>query len=1438
MFNTTYLSNAIHHLLLEAFEDETISRDETRMIIVGPNGRGDVLHIWAAREWESYAEPSEGDEFANISLAPWLDEVDEVQRAMWNDPAPSDGVDAQLRRSTTHAVPEVDIAISAKLGALRDLVVGALREVATSEVFSGWGSVLGFFSVGLSSSGYADLVAFAHPDGGGELLPIQEERPPSVSIYSTGTLTERGITMFYPEGEKDGLDDESDADASWASFAFDDMEMIRFDDYRDKTIVRMTGELFDRTFCHGHTHEEWGGPDAEQVDCLIRKHLRTRPELLFDVEACPDVTDTAAMDRWMSRYLSCNLTEARSIVGRLADDQGLGAVPLFLDRLPETVADRESALARFADKLVGAHRFAEALDLIEGLSGKNRVLEGSEEVRCLIALGRNEDCLARIKSIGLREKQAVHHMAPFKAIALTNLGRSDEAQTLLEPLLVGKQRHVDLATCFYALAHAKRHSDRAEAEALAYRSMSKGNPPSAFASIDFADCPELLKLFARREQLEADGERFDADLTAMTRRTDGVALTTEESMPASEEQWALGQQLEVEGVSRMKNLVVAGRYAFAPAQTDGLVVFDLEEPRAPRVVTRLESETSFESAAIAGQFLYVADYSHGLKVVDVSEPTSPRVLGCAPRFFSRGHGSLAVGEGVAVTGGGCTMDLYDLTVPEAPVLASSLELGMKRGNLGGVNGLQARGTTIFVAAGGTGLVILDATDPSSPRVLGQLALRSGFYARTIALHGDTVVLGDSSESWLIDVSDLRAPGSIGIVPRSLVGTGVVVLDESFAVLDSRGGVWSVGNGDFAIRELAMRVDPSGAEREVDDVSDAALVGDVLLTIAGARLSAFTREPRTSTAGVRCADVARIEALSATLASWVDAQLRAVAEQVPDASVGVLVLRRWGSRFSLLLATPRSVLELDHGVAEGELPCPEAALSTFLAAGAAAIGISEDAEPEGIDGQDSRDYSDAVGKAWDAVLESVAKGLATSDALESVAAGRILICTESHRGIRVVELRLDASKPWQPERTELRERTTKSIEEMLSAYDSYKYADLIEGKAREDDATRAEVFRLARLGMWSALRIVSALKDLDEAAALEAFIEASAVRLDTRVLELLAGHKDRDAVRSIFERAYEDDNPHIKIAAAKILGRCDEDAIVALVRGLLENTGGGYAEAELAAEAMEGMTTRLPDMRASLGAWVSRAGAWENRLPLIAKYLFGAGEPTLPAMVAEQAGREVRDEQYHSMKLGIKALDRDWDQHEACATMRLWTGKQLAQRVIELHDADDHSASLYPPDAELEPYQASWGYLLAAAWPHLEAHGSIDWFVDGLIERARPGLEYEADRHLLLTILNNLFQAQDMASVVRVARAILSAPDDVYDERTRRSLKKKYYLARLQMGWDLLNERNLQQARHIANAAMEDEPSDGQVRSSSMPGLCGSKTRLRAPLRSWQGTCES
>jgi tetratricopeptide (TPR) repeat protein len=284
---------------------------------------------------------------------------------------------------------------------------------------------------------------------------------------------------------------------------------------------------------------------------------------------------------------------------------------------------------------------------------------------------------------------------------------------------------------------------------------------------------------------------------------------------------------------------------------------------------------------------------------------------------------------------------------------------------------------------------------------------------------------------------------------------------------------------------------------------------------------------------------------------------------------------------------------------------------------------------------------------------------------------------------------------------------------------------------------------------------------------------------------------------------------LRIAAAAALGRSNDDRVLAMVCDLLDNPEGDHRHVDLAVAALEGMSSRNHEVLPSLRRWVERANENDERLPDVCRQLFRAGHWELPEKLLPQSRREKRGERHAKVKLGAERFVDDVSQTEACTSERLFTSRMLVDRAVELRQQEDFESSSWPPELPLEPWPASWAYVLEGALPLLKLYGELDGFVARLVAHAIPGDHYMADRALLLAVADYYENTENHAAWRPIAETILKAAG-LFDIGTVRRIRNRNRRVRLQEGWDLLNARDLTAARAIAEQAVADEPTDGQV----------------------------
>lgn len=237
----------------------------------------------------------------------------------------------------------------------------------------------------------------------------------------------------------------------------------------------------------------------------------------------------------------------------------------------------------------------------------------------------------------------------------------------------------------------------------------------------------------------------------------------------------------------VQDLAIAGRYAYlayryddtsgfagvGPVGPAGLQIIDLRDPANPLVVGALELESScaFNPRLTAGGgYVYlgitlcsrfggiIQNAGARLFAVNVSDPGRPQVAGSYNITLFSSIGGLALsGNYLHVSmsrDSGGLLSVFDIADPTDLSLAGEAMLPAIP------QGLALAGSTAYLAAGSSGLLVVDITSPAAPVPVTTLALPG--QARSVALAGEyALVAAGSAGVRVVDISTPAAPFEAG-----------------------------------------------------------------------------------------------------------------------------------------------------------------------------------------------------------------------------------------------------------------------------------------------------------------------------------------------------------------------------------------------------------------------------------------------------------------------------------------------------------------------------------------------------------------------------------------------------------------------------------------------------------------------------------------------------
>lgn len=227
----------------------------------------------------------------------------------------------------------------------------------------------------------------------------------------------------------------------------------------------------------------------------------------------------------------------------------------------------------------------------------------------------------------------------------------------------------------------------------------------------------------------------------------------------------------VEGAEGMRqvDIAVSGNRAYV-AKSIGAWVYDLSNPTAPALLGQA-GDPGYDTISIAaqGDMAFLAKYSSSsLAILDVSDPKSPRRIG---GYFGFIRDVAVSGDHVFLADRDNGLVILDVSRPATPPQAGRLRLHEPEG--GGTPGVLAgtkavfdiasNGSTAYVAAGTSGLHVVDVSNPTRPVRLG--GYETAGKAVGVAVEGDRIYLtsqGEGGDGLLIlDVANPTEPRFLG-----------------------------------------------------------------------------------------------------------------------------------------------------------------------------------------------------------------------------------------------------------------------------------------------------------------------------------------------------------------------------------------------------------------------------------------------------------------------------------------------------------------------------------------------------------------------------------------------------------------------------------------------------------------------------------------------------
>jgi hypothetical protein len=195
------------------------------------------------------------------------------------------------------------------------------------------------------------------------------------------------------------------------------------------------------------------------------------------------------------------------------------------------------------------------------------------------------------------------------------------------------------------------------------------------------------------------------------------------------------------------DVLIDGPIAYVADGPSGVQVVDVTNPLDISIIGSVDTPGNARRLALHGNTLFVADESGGVQIIDITNPTHPIHITTIsiPMAWD-----LDLYEGVLVVG----TDNGVLTYRVGNLTPNLVHIGSLAGGYD-YNDIRIQGNVAFIAAGESGLLSVDISDPANPVYLDNHTIAPGRFYRRLDIQGHLAFVCDPPFGgvYIYDIAD-------------------------------------------------------------------------------------------------------------------------------------------------------------------------------------------------------------------------------------------------------------------------------------------------------------------------------------------------------------------------------------------------------------------------------------------------------------------------------------------------------------------------------------------------------------------------------------------------------------------------------------------------------------------------------------------------------------
>lgn len=249
-----------------------------------------------------------------------------------------------------------------------------------------------------------------------------------------------------------------------------------------------------------------------------------------------------------------------------------------------------------------------------------------------------------------------------------------------------------------------------------------------------------------------------------------------------------------EGGDKFQDIKVMGDYAYAAADHDYFLIFDISDQSNPVKVGYYQLNDAAEKLEVDSHFAYIANDDEGLTILNISNPNNPTLAGFYKTSTSMLNLDLTNRKVFAANGEGGVNIIENNLNPYGDYKKFTKEICVETD--GGAMNVDVYGNYAYAADGLSGIAVVDVSNTSSSQKVANLPLPG--FTKDVVINGIGTYLYTAnyrSGMRVIDISNRTSPQEVGSYQNGGFIAGIDEYDNIVALADQWKGAVFVDVSD-------------------------------------------------------------------------------------------------------------------------------------------------------------------------------------------------------------------------------------------------------------------------------------------------------------------------------------------------------------------------------------------------------------------------------------------------------------------------------------------------------------------------------------------------------------------------------------------------------------------------------------------------------------------